>query len=101
MLVDLLIFAKFEIWNLVLLYDFLCFSTDHEVLSDDVSLDLLSVLCGSELDFSVLFDVTDKARLNFLAKRDDGIEARLAPGVKNVAMSVANKGKFLIDLAVG
>ena len=81
--------------------NFLCLSADHKVLRDNVSLDFLGILCCCELDFRVFFDISDKARLNFLAKRDDGIEARLAPGVKNVAMSVANKGKFLIDLAVG
>ena len=79
----------------------LCLSADHEVLRDDVSLDFLGVLSSSELDFSVLFDISDKARLNFLAERDDGVEARLAPSVENVTMCVSDKGKFLGDLAVG
>ena len=79
----------------------LCLSADHKVLRDNVSLDFLGILCGSELDFSVFFDIADKARLNFLAERDDGVEARLAPSVENVAMRVSDKGKFLGDLAVG
>ena len=77
------------------LHDLLSFSADHEVLHDHVALVLLGLLLLIELQLGRFFDVTNKARLNLLAKGDDGVKSGLPLRVENVGMRVAHERELL------
>ena len=81
-------------------HDLLCLSSDHKGFFDYLVVILFLSLCSSKLDLRLLFDIADNVRLNFLAERNDCVEAALAPSVENVAMRVTDKGEFLAELAV-